>query len=68
MHIYFHTFHILRERLNAFNKYKTINYNSRKKEFYILNFIYDFSLKRLNIFNVIMVVIFFSGIEYIYKC
>lgn len=64
MHIYFHTFHILREPVNAFNKYKTVN--PGKRNFYIINFTEDFSPKRSKIINV-TVFLFFYQIQDIEK-
>lgn len=49
MHIYFHTFHILREPTNAFNKYKTINYTSKRNDTSYSKFFYDLSFNRLKL-------------------
>lgn len=53
MHIYFHTFHILREPADAFNKYQTVI--PGKGSFYITNFMSDLSLRRSEIKTVVTV-------------
>lgn len=50
--------------MNAFNKYKTVN--PGKRNFYIINFTEDFSLKRSKIINV-TVFLFFYQIQDIEK-